>query len=163
MKKISIVFVCHGNICRSPMAEFVFKDIVEKNDCGHCFDISSAATSLEEIGNPVHYGTRRILNANGISCEGKFASQLTAQQMKDVDFLFVMDDRNINGLFRLARAHGEEFVQLAQRKTYKLLEYTGIGGDVEDPWYTGDFSATWSDISRSCAVLFDMLRKELND
>lgn len=137
---IKVMFVCHGNICRSPMAEFVLKYMVGGSDTE--FKIASSATSREEIGNGVHYGTRERLGREGISCDGKRAVQLTKSDCDKYDYIIGMDSANIRNISRIAGHNGGN-------KVYKLLDFDG-GGDVADPWYTGDFEATFRDVVRGC-------------
>ena len=151
---IKVLFICHGNICRSPMAEFVFKDMVEKAGLSSSFEIASAATSREEIGNPVHPGTRRILEPLGISCRGKHAVQVTKKDYAYYDYLIGMDSWNIRNMQRIAGGDPDH-------KIFKLMEFTGSGRDVADPWYTGDFDTTWSDVTEGCAALLDYISERL--
>lgn len=150
-----IMFVCHGNICRSPMAEFVLRDLAMKAGRANEFRIASSATSAEEIGNPVHPGTRRVLNAHGISCVGKTARQLRRDEYGSWDLFVVMDDENLHGIRRIL---GKD----PKNKVHKLLEYANGGcatyeaRDVADPWYTGDFEATWNDVLAGCQGLLDL-------
>lgn len=140
---IKILFVCHGNICRSPMAEFLLKDIVKKRGIAEQFYIQSAATSTEEIwgkeGNPVHPGTRKILERLGISCAGKRAVQVTKADYKKYDYLICMDSMNIRNTERIC---GKD----TEHKIYRLLDFTDEIRDVADPWYTGNFDKTYADI-----------------
>ena len=147
MKKI--LFVCHGNICRSPMAEFVMKDLCKKE--GIDAFIASAATSTEEIGNPVHYGTRRKLSEYGISTEGKYAIQLTKSDYGKYDYIIGMDTANIRNIFRI-------FGSDPEYKVYKLLSFAGEGGDIADPWYTGNFNETYDDVLRGCKALIEEIK-----
>ena len=147
---IRILFVCHGNICRSPMAEFVMKDLVKKAGREEEFHIESAATSTEELGNPVHYGTKSILAKHGISCSGKFARQLTMKDYDSFDLLIAMDHRNLRNMERFTGGD-------PQRKVRLLMDYTDRPGEVADPWYTGDFSATWHDVLDGCCGLLEDL------
>ena len=151
---IRILFVCHGNICRSPMAEFVMKDIVAKAGRAGEFEIASAATSTEEIGNPVHYGTRRKLAEHGISCAGKTARQMNRRDYDRFDLLIGMDRANIRNMKAICGGDPEG-------KIHFLLEYAGRPGEeVADPWYTGDFEATWQDVTAGCdGLLADLLKK----
>lgn len=149
---IRILFVCHGNICRSPMAEFVMKDLVRKAGLEEQFRIASAATSTEEIGNPVYPPARRELARHGIGCEGKTARQLTAQDYEDYDLLVGMDGANLRNMRRICGGDPEGKISL-------LLDYTDRPGDVADPWYTGDFGATWRDVSEGCARLLERLKE----
>ena len=134
MKKL--IFVCHGNICRSPMAEFVMKDLVKKAGLESQFRIESAATSREEIGNPVYPPARRKLAEYGISCEGHAARQLTNQDYEEYDLLIGMDQANLRSMYRIC---GGDFAD----KMSLLMEHTDHPGDVADPWYTGDFELEW--------------------
>jgi protein-tyrosine phosphatase len=149
-RMIKVLFVCHGNICRSPMAEFVFKDMVKKRGLSDLFHIASAATSTEEIGSVVHHGTRRVLNALGISTEGKRAVQMTKKDYRDYDYIIAMDHRNVININRIIGAD-------TQRKVHKLLDLTPRGGDIADPWYTGDFERTYEDIYEGCEALLRMI------
>lgn len=143
---IKVLFICHGNICRSPMAEFVFKDMVKKAGCSDQFYIASAATSTEEIGNPVHYGTRRKLKEFGISTEGKYAVQLRKSDYDRYDYLIGMDDWNIRNMMRILKSDPEN-------KVCKLLDFTDHPRDIADPWYTGNFDKTYDDIKEGCEAL----------
>lgn len=148
---IKILFICHGNICRSPMAEFLLKDIVKKRGLADAFEIASAATSREEIGNPVHYGTRTKLAQFGISVAGKHAVQVTKRDYEHYDLLLVMDSNNIRNLRRVI---GED----TQNKVHLLLDYTERKGEsIADPWYTGDFDVTYNDIMEGLAGLLEQL------
>lgn len=148
---IRILFVCHGNICRSPMAEFVMKDLVKKAGLEDEFYIESAATSTEELGNPVHYGTRSILKRHGISCDGKYARQMTRSDYAEFDMLIAMDQRNLRNMERFTGGDPAGKVSL-------LLDYAGRSGEeVADPWYTGDFQATWDDVLEGCTGLMEEL------
>ena len=141
-----ILFVCHGNICRSPMAEFVMKDLVKKAGLESQFQIVSAATSTEEIGNPVYPPARRKLAEHGISCTGKTARQLTKTDYAQYDLLIGMDRANIRNMNRICGGDPDGKIKL-------LLDFTDRPGDVADPWYTGDFDATWRDVMESCQGL----------
>ena len=147
-----IMFVCHGNICRSPMAQFVMQDMVDKAGLHDEFYISSAATSTEEIGNPVHPGTRRKLNENGISCEGKRAVQIKAADYERYDYIIVMDSLNMRNLRRIIKNDDKQ-------KIHKLLDFTPGGSDIADPWYTGNFDVTYSDIVRGCRGLLEHMKR----
>ena len=144
MKKI--LFVCHGNICRSPMAEFVMKDLVQKAGLTDQFHIASAATSREEIGNPLYPPARRKLAEHGISCAGHAARQLTRQDYADYDFLVGMDSANLRDMHRICGGDPDGKISL-------LLDHTARPGNVVDPWYTGDFQATWLDVMAGCQCL----------
>lgn len=147
---VKILFVCHGNICRSPMAEFVMKDLVKKAGCADRFEIASAATSTEELGNPVYPPARRKLAEHGLGCEGKTARQMTRQDYRDYDLLVAMDREN---LWNMRRFTGDD----PDHKVSLLLDYTGRPGDVADPWYTGDFEQTWQDVLEGCQGLLARL------
>lgn len=147
---IKILFVCHGNICRSPMAEFIMKDIVQKASRAADFHIASAATSTEEIGNGVHRGTREILSRYGISTAGKTAVQLRKCDYGSYDYLIGMDDWNIRNMKRIL---GED----PDHKVYRLLEFAGADGEIADPWYTGDFEATYRDVMAGCEGLLERI------
>ena len=150
MKKI--LFICHGNICRSPMAEFVMKDLVGKAGLAVQFHIESAATSREEIGNPVYPPARRKLAEHGISCGGHAARQLTKNDYKEFDLLIGMDRANLQNIRRICGGDPDGKIHLL------LLDYTGHPRDVADPWYTGDFEATWQDVLEGCTALPEELR-----
>ena len=148
-----ILFVCHGNICRSPMAEFVMKDLVKKAGLEREFSIASAATSTEEIGCPVYPPARRKLAEHGIGCAGHAARQLTAVDYDRWDYLVGMDGANLRNMRRICGGDPEEKISL-------LLDWTGRSGDVADPWYTGDFDATWRDVLEGCSGLLAHIRGE---
>lgn len=150
---IKILFICHGNICRSPMCHFYFQDLVNKKGLGDLFQIDSAATSTEEIGNPVHPGTRKKLAQAGISCAGKTARQMTKKDCEFYDYLIGMDSWNIRNMQRIAGKDNEY-------KIHKLLEFTGSSKDVADPWYTGNFEDTWRDTVHGCQALLDYMLKQ---
>ncbi len=147
-----ILFICHGNICRSPMAEFIMKDMVKKEGLADEFKIASAATSREELGNPVYPPARRILSEMGISCSGKTARQITKADMAEYDYLICMDSHNINNAIRI---FGEE----ARERLSLLLDYTDTPGSVSDPWYTDDFESTKRDVTRGCKALLEHIKK----
>ena len=151
MKKI--LFICHGNICRSPMAEFVMKDLVKKAGLASQFHIASAATSREEIGNPVYPPARRKLAEHGISCEGHAARQLTSRDYDEYDLLIGMDEANLRNMHRICGGDRSGKMSL-------LMDHTTRSGSVADPWYTGDFEATWRDVLEGCRGLLDELRFE---
>ena len=146
-----ILFVCHGNICRSPMAEFVMKDLVRQAGLESQFHIESAATSTEEIGNPVYPPARRKLAEHGIDCTGKMARQLTNADYDQFDLLIGMDRANLRNMHRVC---GGDFAG----KLHLLMDYTDHPGDVADPWYTGDFETTWRDVLECCQGLLEQLR-----
>ena len=146
-----ILFVCHGNICRSPMAEFIMKDMVKKAGLEDRFSIASAATSTEEIGNPVYPNARRKLAEHGIGCAGKTSRQLTRADYGRWDLLIGMDGANLRNMRRICGGDPDG-------KLHLLLEYAGRTGDVDDPWYTRDFDAAWRDIEAGCRGLLEQLR-----
>ena len=145
-----ILFICHGNICRSPMAEFVMKKLVADAGLTEQFEIASAATSTEEIGNPVYPPARRKLAEHGIGCEGKTARQMTRADYHYYDHIIAMDRNNLRNLKRM---FGED----TDHKISLLMDYTHRPSDVADPWYTGDFEATWRDVSEGCKGLLESL------
>lgn len=147
-----ILFVCLGNICRSPMAEFVMKDIVEKAGLSHEFEIASAATSTYEIGNPVYPPARQKLAEHGIDCKGKTARQITKSDYDYYDYIVAMDHNNISNLKKML---GED----PKGKISLLMDYTSRPADVADPWYTGDFQATWNDVTEGCDALLSFILK----
>lgn len=157
MRKIKILFVCHGNICRSPMAEFILKDMVKKRGISDQFEIASAATSTEEIwngvGNPVYPPAREELAKHGISCDGKRAVQLKASDYDYYDYLIGMDSMNIKNMERMTG-------HLRGDKIRLLLEYAGRQDSISDPWYSHAFDETYRDIVTGCAAFLDFLRKE---
>lgn len=146
----SILFVCHGNICRSPMAEFVMKDLVRKAGREAEFHIESAATSTEEIGNSVYPPARNKLAEHGISCKGKRARQMTREDYQRFDLLIGMDRWNIKNMEDICEGDDEG-------KIHMMLDYTSRPGDVADPWYTGNFEATWRDVLEGCQGLLRTL------
>lgn len=151
MKKI--LFVCHGNICRSPMAEYVMKSLVEKAGLSNCFEIASAATSTEEIGNSVYPQARRKLAEHGITCLGKTARQITRSDYAYYDMIVCMDEWNMLNLNRLFGAD-------TLGKLHMLMNFTNRPGEVADPWYTGDFEATWRDVLEGCTCLLNLLQDQ---
>lgn len=144
----NILFVCHGNICRSPMAEFVFNDLVKKRGITGVFS-QSAATSTEEIGNGVHYGTAAILRRLGIDYSAKRARQITRADFSEYDLIVGMDSANIRNIKRFSGG-GDEKVRL-------LLDFTDSPRDISDPWYTGDFERTYRDVLEGCEGLLEWL------
>lgn len=145
-----ILFVCHGNICRSPMAEFIMKELVQKQGVAARFEIASAATSTEELGNPVYPPVQRLLTARGIDCRHKRARQVTAADYDHYDYLICMDGNNLRNLRRLIPAD-------PAGKISRLMDWTSTPHDVADPWYTGDFAATERDVDAGCAALLQRL------
>ncbi len=150
MKVTKILFVCHGNICRSPMAEFVMKRMVSEKGLEDAFEIASAATSTEETGNPVYPPARRKLAEHGIRCDGKTARQMRRDDYGRYDILVGMDRYNIRNMERIAGGDPEG-------KIHMLLDFTSRPRDVADPWYTGDFTATWNDCLEGCAALLEYM------
>ncbi|MCP1111385.1 protein-tyrosine phosphatase [Lachnospiraceae bacterium PM6-15] len=148
MKKI--LFICHGNICRSPMAEFVLKDMVKKRGIEQDFSIASAATSREELGSPPHPGTRRILGKLGIDCSGKHARQLTRADYEEYDYLIGMDHYNLRNIERICGVDTEGKVSL-------LLSFAGEDREIDDPWYTNRFEKTYEDVVAGCEGLLKEL------
>ncbi len=154
---ISILFVCHGNICRSPMAEFIMKDLVAREGLSENFFIASAATSSEEIykgvGNPVYPSAKRMLSSHGIDCSGKRAELLKRSDYDQYDYLLGMDKNNIRNMLEILRGDPE-------RKIYKLLSFTEAEHDIIDPWYSGDFETTYQDLVRGCEAFLAYLREK---
>ena len=171
-----ILFVCHGNICRSPMAEFVMRDMVEKAGLSDRFLIESAATSAEELGNPVYPPVRRLLAQHGIDCTGKRARRLERADLERFDLLIGMDEGNLRDMRRILLAsetarnavvpHGRHGYDpdsgspCGAQKLCLLLDFTDHPRSVADPWYTRDFEATWRDVNDGCRGL---LQKLMND
>lgn len=150
---VKILFVCLGNICRSPMAEYIMKDLVKKAGPDNRFVIASAATSREEIGNPVYPPARRKLAEHGIGCEGHAARQLVSRDYDRFDLLIGMDHANIRNMQRICGGDTEGKIHL-------LMEYAGKSGkEVSDPWYTDDFETAWKDILAGCQGLFRSLQE----
>ena len=151
---IKVMFICHGNICRSPMAEFVLKDMVRKKGIEDAFQIASCATSREEIwggvGNPVYPPAAAELAKHGISCEGKRAVQLIKEDYDRYDYLLCMDQTNIRNAKRIIGTDYENKLRL-------LLSFTGENGSIADPWYFGNFDRTYSDIERGCRAFLHSL------
>ena len=139
---VKVLFVCHGNICRSPMGEYILKDMVKKAGLESHFQIASAAVSREEIGNPVYPPARRELARHGISCDGHAAHQITRRELEEYDAIFYMDGSNARYLQRMFGADAGKCRPLLDR-------------EVADPWYTGDFSRTWNDITEGCKAIME--------
>lgn len=152
---IKVLFVCHGNICRSPMAEFVFKDMVKKEGLEKEFLIASAATSTEEIGNGVHYGTKQKLALYNISCAGKKAVHMKKVDYEKYDYLLGMDNANIRNMNRIANSDNEY-------KIKRLLDYSNAPRDIADPWYTGNFDKTYDDVVEGCTALLTYIKEKHN-
>ena len=175
---IKILFVCHGNICRSPMAEFVMKKMVQDlpttlssgtSLTAADFEIASAATSTEEIGNPVYPPARRMLARHGIDCSGKTARQMTYADYEHYDYIVLMDQNNLRNLRWIlprdiyeretgtTNASARNARESSTRKISLLMDWAGKTRDVADPWYTGDFEATWSDVNEGCSAMLQWI------
>ena len=149
---VKIMFVCHGNICRSPMAEFIFRNMIKEKCLSDKFYISSSATSREEIGNYVHHGTKRKLCEVGISCEEKTAVQLTKKDYETNDYILCMESYNVKNTLRIV---GED----KEGKVHRLLDFSTRPRDIADPWYTGNFDETYNDIVEGCEAFLDYIFK----
>ena len=147
---IRILFVCHGNICRSPLAEFIMKDLVNRSYLSDRFEIASAATSTEEIGNPVYPPARAKLAEHGLSCAGKTARQMTKQDYSCYDYIVAMDQWNLKNI---AGIIGED----KEHKVTRLLDWTSEPRDIADPWYTGNFDRAYDDILYGCRCMLQKL------
>ena len=151
---IKVMFVCLGNVCRSPMAEFILKDLVKKKGIENEFLIKSSATSYEEIGNDVHYGTVRKLNSVGVPIENREALRLTQNDYRTYDYILGMEEANIRNILRIV---GDD----SENKVYRLLDFSKNSRDIADPWYTGNFDKTYEDILEGCnAFLETVLSKK---
>ena len=149
---IRVLFLCHGNICRSPMAQFLFQHLVNQAGLADFFSISSAATSREEIGNPIHYGTMEIFRKYHIPCIGHNAVQMEKNDYQEYDYLIGMDGANIRNMLRIFGGDPEG-------KVAKLLSYAGSERDISDPWYTGDFGMTYDDVLEGCTAFLEYLQQ----
>ena len=149
---LKVLFVCHGNICRSPMAEFVFRDMLKNEGLGNVCMVASAATSFEEIGNSVHHGTRRKLESVGISVAGKVAVHMEKSDYREYDFIIGMDNANIRNILKITGGDPD-------CKVSKLLAFADDDGDIADPWYTGNFDITYNDVVRGCKGLLAQIKK----
>ena len=150
---IKILFICHGNICRSPMAEFILKDMVKKRGIAEQFFIASAATSSEELGNPVYPPARRILKEHGIDPSGKTARRMTREDYEEYDYLLAAEQYNIRNMHYITGGDPEQ-------KICRLLDFSKRPRDIDDPWYTGDFTTAWNDIVEGCEAFLAYLEKE---
>ena len=153
MKKIKILFICHGNICRSPMCQSIFTHMVKEQNLTNNFKIDSAATSREEIGNPPHYGTAGKLRQVGIPLIPHRAEQMTKADYDAYDYLIGMDSMNIRNIMRII---GKD----TQKKVYRLLDFSDSPRDIADPWYTGNFDRTYEDSVEGCRVLLEKIKQE---
>ena len=151
---VKVLFICHGNICRSTMAEFYMKNIVNKAGLRDSIYIESAATSREEIGNDTHYGTKQKLDEMDIPYTRRKARQVTMDDYRNFDYLIIMDENNARNL----RLIIDDDVD---HKVYKAMALVGESRDVKDPWYTGNFDETYDDISRSCDALLELIKEQL--
>ena len=147
---MKILFVCHGNICRSPMAEFVMRDMISKQKLN--ISVASAATSYEEIGNGVHRGTRAKLAEHGISTEGKYAVRMTKADYADYDYIIGMDSMNIRNILHITGGDPDG-------KVHTLLSFAGSDRDIADPWYTGNFDKTYEDVVMGCKALLAHIKE----
>ena len=151
---IKILFICHGNICRSTMAQYVLQHMVEQACMAEQFYIDSAATSYEEIGNGVHSGTRRKLAQVGIYCGNHKARHLEKSDYDQFDYIIGMDSANMKNIARIV---GSDY----KGKVYKLLQFAGESGDIADPWYTGNFDETFDDVMEGCQAFLSYLMEHL--
>ncbi|MGN0903375.1 MAG: low molecular weight protein-tyrosine-phosphatase [Succinivibrio sp.] len=150
---LKVLFICHGNICRSPMAEFVMKAFVDRIGMSDCFEISSAATSQEEIGNSVYPPVKKLLSEHGIDCSLKHARQVTAHDLKDYDIVIAMEQYNLTNLYNL-------FPNTDKSKVYLLKDFTSAPGDIDDPWYTRDFKKTFNEVEECVRALITSLNAD---
>ncbi|MCD8020809.1 MAG: low molecular weight phosphotyrosine protein phosphatase [Clostridiales bacterium] len=149
---INVLFICHGNICRSPMAEFIFKDMVEKRGLADNFTIESCATSTEEIGRSLHPGARAKLDQMGIPHQRRRARRLTKKDYEDFDYLLCMDEWNVRNTRRIIRKDPDD-------KVHMLLEYAGQRREIADPWYTDNFDETYDDLILGCEAFLQYLKE----
>ena len=147
---IKVLFICHGNICRSPMGEFILKDMLQKRGMADNFYVESAATSTEELGNPVYPPARRKLKEHGIDCSGKTARQITKSDYERFDYIFCADSNNVRNALRI-------FGDDPEQKIRRLLDITSHPRDIADPWYTGNFEITYNDIVEGCEAFLNKL------
>ena len=149
---ITIMFVCLGNICRSPMAEFVMKDLVRKEGTADLFEIASGATSSEQVGNPVYPNVKKLLTEHGIDCSAKRAYKMQKSDYEKYDMLVCMDESNLKNMKRIC---GED----TEGKMHLLMEFAGSSAGVADPWYTRDFETAWRDVNKGCRALYDYIMR----
>ena len=147
-----VLFVCLGNICRSPMAEMVFKDMINKKGLSREFFIDSAATSTEAVGEGIHHGTRNILKEKQISFTQHISRQITKKDYNKFDYIIGMEQRNINNILRIV---GED----KENKVFRLLDFSENPRDIADPWYTGNFEVTYNDVEEGCKKFLEYLEK----
>lgn len=148
---IKVLFVCFGNICRSPMGEFILKDMVKKENLENNFEIASAGTSDEEIGNSVYYLAKKKLNEYGISCKEKVARQLQEKDLFYYDYILAMETSNVKEIERIGK--GKKMINV-----FRLLDFANENKDIEDPWYTRDFEASYKDIKKGCEYFLEYLK-----
>ena len=149
-----ILFICHGNICRSPMAEYIMKELVKREGVAGDWEIESAAVSSEEIGNPVYPPARRKLAEHGIGSAGHAARQMKRQDYDRFDLLIGMDSANIRNMRRICSGDSDDKIRM-------LMDYTGVSREVADPWYTGNFDQTFTDVLSGCKALLSQLMQEM--
>lgn len=151
---IKVLFVCLGNICRSPMGEFILKDIVKRNNMEELFIIKSAGTSNEELGNPIYYLAKEKLKEHRISCEGKYAETLNISDYDKYDYILAMERKNVVDIKRI-------FDGDINNKVYRLLDFTNDPHDIKDPWYTRNFESTYEDLFKGCLAFFEYIKLKL--
>lgn len=153
MEKVKVMFVCHGNICRSPMAEFIFKNMLKEEGLEDKFVVKSSAVSFEEIGNPVYPPAREILSRKGLSCAGKYAVHFEKKDYLENDYIPIMDNSNMRNILRITGGENDGRIKL-------LMSYTGKDQAVSDPWYSGDFDTAYNDIVLGCKGLLEHIKRE---